>query len=765
MRRNERSKVREGGRKGSVAKTILFSYLTVLLLPLILTVIITVITVTKLQAQSAQYITVTATELSRLIGAQLKEIQTSNARILLTEEARQVAAVNAGEFAMTDIGRLRSLQKQLPRDTVTSEYIQAIYVCFPRSGTILTAGGVYYNNNANYMLRDYLGMSLASWKTYLGSVVSEHISMVTGDLDNRRHILIAKRLSSKGGLSDVIVVSEFRGEKAILLMDEFSEAGGLIHSLVGQDGTVLPSSYLPAEHIRYEEQQFPIGDGSVKSGIVLRTQTPRNWFLRRTMPLFCGLGIFLLFFAVAGGLLIHYFTKKQYSPIEQLNASLLASLNRNNTETERRTNEYEQMSEAVAELLQTNASSRAENEQLRENIRSQLLRGILFGNIRKENIILRHAENNGIRFAGHRFLVVLYAVEDLPKDERTHELMQNEDAVFRLDEIIRTAISQLPDNGCTRYTVELEEQVACMISLPDEQTEEQIWRDLQANVQHVREFFRDSFGVILSAAVSGLHSGVVSITTCFRECREAADYMELIGTTISVCRYDQIPSASEHAISFPEVLEKEKKLCRNLSTGDYVSAEASWQDVQEALFLKKCAPTEARARLLGAVTLMSSSLSDLPPELEESVHRAFSVDKLQQLDPDSMLKQIGQAISSLSAYAAKVRDVPENSSDLQYIQYVNEHITDPNLSISLIADHFNMSTSYFSKRFKKATGESLLDHIHRERLTMAKQIMAEHPEATLKEICDQVGYASPLTLNRAFRKYEGITPSDYRAQL
>lgn len=66
----------------------------------------------------------------------------------------------------------------------------------------------------------------------------------------------------------------------------------------------------------------------------------------------------------------------------------------------------------------------------------------------------------------------------------------------------------------------------------------------------MREFFRDSFGVILSAAVSGLHSGVVSITTCFRECREAADYMELIGTTISVCRYDQIPSAIEYAISF-----------------------------------------------------------------------------------------------------------------------------------------------------------------------------------------------------------------------
>ena len=46
-----------------------------------------------------------------------------------------------------------------------------------------------------------------------------------------------------------------------------------------------------------------------------------------------------------------------------------------------------------------------------------------------------------------------------------------------------------------------------------------------------------------------------------------------------------------------------------------------------------------------------------------------------------------------------------------------------------------------------------------------KEIMSERPDATLKEICDLVGYASPLTINRAFRKYEGITPSDYRSLL
>ena len=764
MKQHESGTKQAYRRKGSVAKTILVSYLIVLLLPLFLTVVIIFATVTKLQAQSEQYITINAAELSRLLGAHIEEIMSNNSRILLTDEAKQLAAVDSGDFTMADIGKVRTLQKQLPRDTVTSEYMQAIYVCFPRSGTILTAGSVYYDYNANYMLRDYLGMSLATWKAFLESAGSEQVSLVTGDMDHRGHLLVAKRLSSKGGLSDVVVVSEFRNEKAVLLMDEFSEKGGLIHSLTDGNGTVLSSSYAPEDHISYDELLSPVEYGTAQSGITLRTQTPRNRFLRQTMPLFRGLAIYFLFFAVAGVLMIRYFTKRQYTPIEQLNASLLRSLNRSeDAEHGRKKNEFDQMSEAVAALLQTNASSREENALLRENIRRQLLQGILFGNIRKEDMILRHAENNGIRFVGSRFLAVLYAVEDLQQSEQSGMLMQSEETMFRLDEIIRTAIGRLPDNGTTRYAVEVEEQVACIVSLPDDVSEEQAWKDVLANIQQVREFFRGTFGVILTAAVSRLHSGVVSITTCFRECREAADYMELIGTNIPVCRYDQIPAAADEALSFPEVLEKEKKLCRTLSTGDYRSAESAWQEVREALSLRNCSQTEARARLLGAASLMVSSLSDLPPELEE-IHSALHPDSLQRIpDLDGMLRQIQEALAALAAHAAAEKNLP-HTTETQFITYVNEHITDPNLSISVIADHFNMSTSYFSKRFKKAAGENLLDYIHRERLTLAKQILDDHPETTLKEICDRVGYASPLTLNRAFRKYEGITPSDYRAQ-
>ena len=465
-------------KKGPVAKTILYSYLIVLLLPLILTVLMTTTAVLQLQKENARHVESTSTELSRVFSAYVEEIQSTNTRLLISENTRQLSLVNPDSFSTSDILLLRDLQKQLPKATVTSEYIQSIYLCFLRSGTMMDPRSVYYNYNAAYMLKDRLGMSLPAWKSFLASVPKEIVTLITGDLDNKPHILIANRLSSHGGISDVIVVTEFRSETAVRLMDEFSENGGLYHTLVGENGAMLSASSVPPESGAMQEMLLPIGN-STKIDFQLKTETPKDRFLRQTLSLFFGYLVCALLFAVFGWFLIRYFTRRQYSPIEKLNASLLSSLSRSGAEAVHAANrnEYEMMSEAISVILQNHATSNLENERLQERVRTQLLQGILFGNVRKEEIILRHTENNGIRFVGKRFLVVLYAVEDVRREDQSPLLMQNAEALSRLDEIIRTAIDRLADNGSTRYAVEVEENVACIISLPDSLPEEQIWKD------------------------------------------------------------------------------------------------------------------------------------------------------------------------------------------------------------------------------------------------------------------------------------------------
>ena len=257
--------------------------------------------VLQLQKENARHVESTSTELSRVFSAYVEEIQSNNTRLLISENTRRLSLVNPDSFSTSDILLLRDLQKQLPKAAVTSEYIQSIYLCFLRSGTMMDPRSVYYNYNAAYMLKDRLGMSLPAWKSFLASVPREVVTLITGDLDldNKPHILIANRLSSHGGISDVIVVTEFRSETAVRLMDEFSENGGLYHTLVGENGAMLSASSVSPESGVMQEMLLPIGNSSTRIDFQLKTETPKDRFLRQTLSLFFGYLVCALLFAVA----------------------------------------------------------------------------------------------------------------------------------------------------------------------------------------------------------------------------------------------------------------------------------------------------------------------------------------------------------------------------------------------------------------------------------------------------------------------------------
>ena len=101
----------------------------------------------------------------------------------------------------------------------------------------------------------------------------------------------------------------------------------------------------------------------------------------------------------------------------------------------------------------------------------------------------------------------------------------------------------------------------------------------------------------------------------------------------------------------------------------------------------------------------------------------------------------------------------------QFLEYTESHLTDPNLSVTMAAEAFEMSASYFSRLFKKSLGIGFLDYVHQNRLRLAKEKMRAQPDLPLKDIAKQVGYTTPLSLNRAFRKYEGVPPSTCRKKI
>jgi AraC-like DNA-binding protein len=75
-----------------------------------------------------------------------------------------------------------------------------------------------------------------------------------------------------------------------------------------------------------------------------------------------------------------------------------------------------------------------------------------------------------------------------------------------------------------------------------------------------------------------------------------------------------------------------------------------------------------------------------------------------------------------------------------------------------------VSTFYFRKMFKKATGLTLTDYLGRVRVEKAKNLLL-NPHLRVSEIAYTVGFQSLTHFNRVFRKLTGESPTDFREKL
>lgn len=96
------------------------------------------------------------------------------------------------------------------------------------------------------------------------------------------------------------------------------------------------------------------------------------------------------------------------------------------------------------------------------------------------------------------------------------------------------------------------------------------------------------------------------------------------------------------------------------------------------------------------------------------------------------------------------------------ISYIEENYTMPELSIELLADQFDMSTSGISMTIKNAIGIGFHEYLTNLRIDKAKTLLLT-TDNSIAEICKECGFSSQQTFYRTFKKITGQTTSQVRA--
>ncbi len=114
---------------------------------------------------------------------------------------------------------------------------------------------------------------------------------------------------------------------------------------------------------------------------------------------------------------------------------------------------------------------------------------------------------------------------------------------------------------------------------------------------------------------------------------------------------------------------------------------------------------------------------------------------------------------TISDYLAVSRNQNKSYFD-QALHYIHKNYK-KDIDINLIADSVGLSYSHLRKIFKDETGDNIINYINNIRIDESKRLLCQ-TNLTIREIALNLGYNNEQSFVRFFKKYESISPREFR---
>ena len=127
------------------------------------------------------------------------------------------------------------------------------------------------------------------------------------------------------------------------------------------------------------------------------------------------------------------------------------------------------------------------------------------------------------------------------------------------------------------------------------------------------------------------------------------------------------------------------------------------------------------------------------------------------------LQDLEKGIRFVIDAATEQQNLSLEKSDVdRAIAYIQAHLSQPIL-VTDVADHVSLSSEYFTRLFKKETGQSIKDYIIQAKINAARNLLARS-DIPVSLVALEMGYDNFSHFTQIFKKACGVTPSEYRKE-
>jgi len=638
------------------------------------------------------------------------------------------------------------LKDELSIYMATNSYLDEIYLYFPGNDYIVSSSTAYQNFYTDYMPDRYI--STSGWKTLLSSASDKNYAVVTIDADEKLIFYKPLVIDHKTKSPLAIIAMEINKSKYIDILESRLLSNDFSTLFLTSENKVLLSTnielsnfYNNSDFTSLEDSIFYASSTNTKykidlvdletPGAVLFSMTELSLYNNELSTMLLILIISLVVSLLLGTVLTFYYSMINYRPLHEIMGYLKKS-----PSDIRDKNEYKTIKTTI---IQNDLEIKAQRTQLTNSFIYKLLSG----EVRLSQITPSVSEQLQLNFSSNKAFIVLLHTEDETKIDLTYFIVQN-----ILTELFQAILPPL-------VFCHSQNEIAIIADTKDSvsDTEMKLEEGLKTFLTFCAKHFDLHFFISISDAFQK-----DDLSDAYKQATNAQEYMRLF-KVCNILHYKEIPMDSH--IGYLK-LKSAEYLINMVLSGNLQQLHSYFEQIE--------------------LDLMSNALSTEDAKSCQYFYYNISMRLKMQLDriiPYRTLVSFWNMDRSYFEYSLKdairyIKDLYIRSTELitsqntnstdkkiqDVIQYIENNYFDANLNLNCIADHFHITPSYLSRKFREETGEQIIDYLYTIRINNSLRLIND-TSLKIADIAEMIGFLNSNAFIRVFKKKKGCTPGQY----
>ncbi len=642
---------------------------------------------------------------------------------------------------------LRPVLSALNTAIKNSKYVHSLYIYFPKLDYVISPDKFYESElfYQNGTMR--FGDSYEGWKSMLqncdGLEIFEdgetvEVMLPVGDYDSytiniimKKEVIFQDVVSSYPNRSNVCAVLSGNGKLLFQYgladnteMEELSLEKELEISSADLGGRKMNVSYIPSLINRYR-YIYASPTSEVSKGL-------QNIIKTNILSTFAIIILMLM--------LLYYFGRWNYKSLK----SIIDDFKKNDDMSIKHENEYLLLSNLITSIRKEKADLEDDAQRLKSIQRNSFLTDYVKGRLDFSEIVVGF-EKYDISFHDGNFALAAITRGQGEPDDTMYIL---------IDDVIKN----IADDSLHLLKIEMDEALYYIVNAPDNVD---IKEDMRKLFSYALELVKNNFDFVFLTVMSTMVNMVEDIPKLYKETTAAIEHGIYYGIDEFIA-YDEFENNVQSQFLDICRIPGENALLYTVKNRNSKDALKIIYNLLE----QKVAGKYLQEWQLNCLTynLINTIIQSLDGIQDDQIGKILEfTGKIVDCSNINELKKFFKDFVGLCIEYNVATSESEDNTYQKVKIFIDENITNSDLSSAWIGKIFDLSPTYILRLFKNHSGVKLNNYVNTRRMDMAKEYLMQDGKLKINTIAESVGFLNARTFLRIFKETEGVTPTQYRS--